>query len=129
MAAKIGLVGLIIFIIVPASVTLSDMIYRTQEEQVQSTLSEYNDLDIQGDSDGGMIGDLTTITTTTIDKITSFISDLMESLAVMIVTACIVPLLVFAILVWIFKTVFATNVLTIDEASIDNIIKKLSAKK
>ena len=129
MAAKIGLVGLIIFIIVPASVTLSDMIYRTQEEQVQSTISEYNDLNIQDDSDGGMIGDLTTITTTTIDKITSFISDLMESLAVMIVTACIVPLLVFAILVWIFKTVFAANVLTIDEASIDNIIKKLSAKK
>ena len=128
MAAKIGLVGLIIFLIVPASVSLSDMIYKTQEEQVQSTISEYDDLDIQGDSDTGMIGDLTTITTTTIDRITEFIGNLMESLAVMIVTACIVPLLVFAFLVWIFKTVFASNVLTLDEASIENIIKKISAK-
>ena len=75
-----------------------------------------------------MIGDLTTITTTTIDRITEFIGNLMESLAVMIVTACIVPLLVFAFLVWIFKTVFASNVLTLDEASIENIIKKISAK-
>lgn len=128
-AAKIGLVGLIIFLIVPASVTLSDMIYRTQEDQVQSTISEYNDLDIQDDSDTGFIGDITTITTTTIDKITNFISSLMESLAVMIVTACIVPILVFVILAWIMKTVFSSNVLTIDAASLDEMVKKLSSKK
>lgn len=128
-SAKIGLVGIIVFLIVPASVTLSDMVYRTQEDQVMNTISEYNDLDIEGDSDTGFLGDLTSITTTTIDKITNFISSMMESLAVMIVTACIIPILVFVALSWIMKTLFASNVLTIDPSSVDEMIKKISSKK
>ena len=73
------------------------------------TIEEYNNLDISGDSDSGIIGEITTITTNTIDKVTNFISDLTESLAVMIVTACVVPVLVFVFLVWIMKVMFSTG--------------------
>ena len=106
---KIVLIGVIIYLIVPASVVLSDKIYQTQEDTVSQAIEDYNSLDISGDSDSGIIGEITTITTNTIDKVTNFISDLMESLAVMIVTACVVPVLVFVFLVWIMKVMFSSG--------------------
>ncbi len=109
LAAKLAIIGVIIYLIVPASTMLSDKIYQTQEDTVAQTIEEYNNLDISGDSDSGIIGEITTITTNTIDKVTNFISDLTESLAVMIVTACIVPVLVFVLLVWIMKVMFYTG--------------------
>ena len=109
LAGKLAIIGVIIYLIVPASTMLSDKIYQTQEDTVAQTIEEYNNLDIAGDSDSGIIGEITTITTNTIDKVTNFISDLTESLAVMIVTACIVPVLVFVLLVWIMKVMFYTG--------------------
>ena len=109
LAGKLTIIGVIIYLIVPASTMLSDKIYQTQEDTVAQTIEEYNNLDISGDSDSGIIGEITTITTNTIDKVTNFISDLTESLAVMIVTACIVPVLVFVLLVWIMKVMFYTG--------------------
>ena len=109
LAGKIVIIGFIIYFIVPASIVLSDKIYQTQEDTVSQTIEEYNNLDISGDSDSGIIGEITTITSNTIDKVTNFISDLMESLAVMIVTACIVPAIVFVFLVWMMKVMFSTG--------------------
>ena len=109
LAGKLAIIGVIIYLIVPASTMLSDKIYQTQEDTVAQTIEEYNNLDISGDSDSGIIGEITTITTNTIDKVTNFISDLTESLAVMIVTACIVPAIVFAFLVWMMKVMFSTG--------------------
>ncbi len=128
-AGKIMVIGFVIYLIVPASVLLSDKIYQTQAGQVESTINEYNELEIDGDSDDGIIGNLTTITTDTVQKITDFATSLLESLAVMIVTACVVPILVFVFLVWLVKTIFSTNVLTIDSSSVDNLVKKLTLKK
>jgi len=113
-AGKIALIGIIIFLIVPASVKLSDMVYQTQATQVNTTIEEYNNLEIEGDSESGLFNEFTTITTETIDRITSFIDNLMESLAVMIVTSCVIPLLVFFFLVWLVKTIFSANILVME---------------
>ena len=108
-AARIALIGAVIYLIVPASILLSDKIYQTQAEKVDSAITQYNELDVGEDTDQGLIGELTTLTTNTVDKMTAFITSLLESLAVMIVTACVVPLLVFVFLVWIAKTIFLTD--------------------
>ena len=128
-AGKIALIGIIIYLIVPASVLLSDKIYQIQGDTIQETINEYNELEIEGDADSGIIGEITTITTSTIDKVSQFITDLMESLAVMIVTACVVPVLVFVFLVWMVKTLFANNALSIDSDSIEKLVKRLGKKE
>ena len=124
-ALKIALIAVIIFLIVPASVKLSDMVYRTQESKVSDTIEQYNDLGIEDGSDTGLIGELSSITSGTIDKITSFMDNMLESLAVMIVTACVIPLLVFAFLIWLVRVIFSANVLTLDSSMIDAIANKL----
>lgn len=124
-ALKIALIAVIIFLIVPASVKLSDMVYRTQESKVSDTIEQYNDLEIDGDSDTGLIGELSSITSGTIDKITSFMDNMLESLAVMIVTACVIPLLVFAFLIWLVRVIFSANVLVMDAKTLDAIANRL----
>ncbi len=108
-AGRIALIGMVLFLIVPASILVSDKIYQTQSEKVDTAIEQYNDLDLSEDADQGILGELSTITTNTVDKMTSFITSLLESLAVMIVTSCIVPLLVFVFLVWIAKTIFLAD--------------------
>lgn len=124
-AGKIALVGIIIFLIVPASVWLSDMVYRTQASKVNDTIEEYNDLTIEGDPDGGFLSEFTSITSETIDRVTSFIDNLLESLAVMIVTSCVIPILVFVFLIWLVKTIISENILTLDSSALDAISEKL----
>ena len=111
--------------IVPASVILSDKVYQTQSSKVNETIEEYNELEIKGDSDSGFFNELTSITTQTLDKITSFIDNLLESLAVMIVTACVIPLLVFIFLVWLVKIIFSANILVLDPSSVEAITEQL----
>lgn len=124
-AAKMTLIGIIIFLIVPASVKLSDMVYQTQADKVNNAVEEYDELEIEGDSESGLLNEFSTITTGTVDKITAFIDDLLESLAVMIVTSCVIPILVFAFLVWLVKTIFSSNILMLDPSVLDAIAKKL----
>ncbi len=124
-AGKIALIGMVVFLIVPASVKLSDLVYQTQSAKVDSAVEEYNDLDLGADSEGGFLNEMTSITSSTVDKITSFLEKLLESLAVMIVTACVIPILVFVILVWLVKTIFSANVLTLDAGTMNTLVEKL----
>ncbi len=124
-AARIAIIGGIIFAIVPASVKISDIVYQTQASKVNETIEEYNDLNIEGNADSGFFNEITSLTTETIDDITSFLDNLLESLAVMIVTACIIPLLVFVFLVWLVKVIFSANILVLDTSAIDAITNKL----
>lgn len=121
LAAKVAFLGLVLFLIVPASVRLSDMVYQTQAEKVNAAVEEYNSLDIEGEAEDGLFDKITSIASDTMDKVTRFLSSLLESLAVMLVTSCIIPILVFVFLVWLVKTVFASNVLTFDAGAIESL--------
>ena len=128
-AGKIAFIGLVIFIIVPASVRLSDMVYQTQATKVNNTVENYNELDIEGDSDGGFFGELSTITSDTVDRVTEFLGGLLETLAVMIVTSCVIPILVFVFLVWLVKTIFASNTLSIESGGLEAFMGKIKNKE
>lgn len=124
-AFKIAFVAVIIVMIVPASVILSDMVYQTQAYKVDTALEEYNELEIEGDSESGFFNEFSTVTTETVDKITSYLDSILESLAVMLVTSCLIPLLVFVFLIWLAKVIFPSNVLFLDPASSDAIMGKI----
>lgn len=117
-SAKILLTGVIIFFIVPASVWLSDKVYQSQAEKIDSAIEEINDLDIESETGGGFLNEITSLTSKTVDGITSSIDHLLESLAVMIVTSCVIPILVFVFLFWLVKIIFSANILMLDPASV-----------
>ncbi len=120
-AVKIASVAVIIFSIVPASVLLSDMVYQTQADKINETIEEYNELEIEGDADSGLFNEFTTITTETVERVTRFMDNTLESLAVMLVTSCLIPVLVFVFLIWLAKVIFPSNVLVLDPAAMEAI--------
>ncbi len=122
-AAKILLVGCVIFLIVPASVRLSDLVYQSRDSAVERTLEATDDL--EKESDGSFWSTLTEVTTEIKDKASDYLSDMLESLAVMIVTACIIPILVFVFLIWLVKTIFTSNTLTLDRDVLDDFSDKI----
>ncbi len=128
LALKIGFLGLVLYLIVPASVRLSDMVYQTQAEKVNAAVEEYNDLDIEGEAEDGLFDQITSIASETLDKATAFLSSLLESLAVMLVTSCVIPIIVFVFMIWLVKTVFASNVLTLDTSAFDEFWDKMGKK-
>jgi hypothetical protein len=100
------------------------MLYQTQAQRVNTAVEEYNNLDIGKGTEGGFLNEVATLTNDAVDSVTTFLSGLIESLAVMIVTACIIPILVFVFLVWLVKTIFASNVLTLDTSALDALTGK-----
>ena len=123
-AIKIITIAVIIVVIVPASVLLSDMVYQSQADKIDGTLEEYNELEIEGDSDSGFFNEFTTVTTETVDKVTSYLDSTLESLAVMLVTSCLIPLLVFVFLIWLAKVIFPSNVFSLNSVTSDVIVRK-----
>ena len=101
------------------------MVYQTQAAKVNDAIEQYNDLEIKGDSDDGLFDEFTSITTETVDNVTDFLDNLLESLAVMIVTSCVIPLLVFFFLVWLVRVIFSANILVLDTSSLDALTGKL----
>lgn len=119
-AAKVLLFGIVVYLIVPASVMITDGVYKTQAESIEHTLDEYNDLDLK---EGSTLREkLTNAASSAVEKLSVFLRDLLESLAVMVVTACLIPLLAFVILVWFIKTLFTNNVLKLDADSAKKLI-------
>ena len=128
-AGKLAVVGIIYFIIVPFSVWLSDKVYETQAARVENAVEEYEDLQIEGEGETSFFNEFTTITTETVEKVSGFLGSLLESLAVMIVTACVIPVLVFVFLIWLVKTIFTTNVLTLDTDGLKALTDHVKSKE
>ena len=124
MGLKVATVGLIIYMIVPISVTTSDLIYTTEQQKIDDAIDTYNNLDFQDDSSDNLLLKLKNTVLGTLDKATGFVKSLIDALAVTIVTACLIPLLVLLFLVWGVKALFSQTSLSIDDKSMDKFLKR-----
>ena len=159
MAVKIGMFGLAIFLVVPASVKASDMISATYQDSIDSTLeqarksaeeleSENAEQNTSGEtedtSDGkaaavgekavsasetaaaekaeneswwdaivsaakGIAGDAKSAAIGLLDEFQQIVNHLIEALAVLIVTSCLIPILVILFFMWIIRTVLSLD--------------------
>lgn len=113
------LIAALIFFAIPISVGLSNEIKETYEFSLDNTLAEAenakaktddatnDDLDDDKNFIEGAISKVTDAVSSTVmgglDAAENFLNTLVESLAVLVVTSCIIPILVLIIFVWIIK--------------------------
>lgn len=113
------LIAALIFFAIPISVGLSNEIKETYEFSLDNTLAEAENAKAKtddatnDDSDDdknfieGAISKVTDAVSSTVmgglDAAENFLNTLVESLAVLVVTSCIIPILVLIIFVWIIK--------------------------
>lgn len=116
---KMVLFGAAIVLVIPASIQISDLIENTYSASIESTIesakeaTEELENSAENEDEKGFLDNLVTTVkdgvSGVIDKMEKVLLNFMESLAVMIVTACVIPILVFVFFVWLMKMILGVN--------------------
>ena len=138
MFVKIICFALVLFISVPASVVLSDMIDDSYKASIQQTIdkAEENSKAVQekanGEDDENALEKIFNAVkggvAEQIDNFKTILSDFMEAAAVLIVTSCVIPLAVMLFFIWLLKMIVGINI-TVPDLRMSDKIKKLKASE
>ena len=118
-SGKLAIFALILYMIVPTSVFFTDMIYDTYNASINETMDEANSITDDSQSFLDRIKEITTSATTYVSNI---MNNFIESVAVLVVTSCFIPIIVILVLLRLTKLFF-----NIDLES--KIRKKIGPKK
>ncbi|MCR5576045.1 MAG: hypothetical protein K6F56_03445 [Oscillospiraceae bacterium] len=111
-AWKLTLVSIALLAVIPLSIRTSDLIYATYRQSIDSTIASAEELseetsELSEAEDAGMLRSILNRLSETKDGLTEKASTILnrfvETLAVMIVTSCLIPILVLLFFLWIFK--------------------------
>lgn len=117
-AAKTVVFGLILFLIIPASMKISSIIEDTYEISMENTIQEAEEMTEEinesTDSDGNFIekaldkiaGGVSGL----LDKGEKILNQFIESIAVMFVTSCLLPIAVLLFVLWLVKMLFDVQI-------------------
>ncbi len=113
LSIKIAAVALALYIVIPLSLQISDMIYAAYESSVQNTVAQAEELTektsslAEAEEDKGLVASvlerIRETAGTLTDKAADTLNRFVETLAVMIVTSCVIPLLVLLFFLWVIK--------------------------
>lgn len=130
LAFKILSFGLVVFLTVPISVAIMNVVdttLRTQEKVETITIEETNSSELKKNSDAeknwwdNFWNDVTTTVTEVTDTVVNTtkemfqqaknaFSNLVDIVASLVITCCMIPLLVILFLVWVLKVLFGINI-------------------
>ena len=117
LAARIGLFAVLITCVVPASVAVSRVIENTYETSMTQAIEDAKEEaeEIQENAEGKTILDqfLSNVTggiASLTAKFEGMLNRLVEALAVIIVTSCIIPVLVLFFLLWLARVILQINI-------------------
>ena len=127
---KLAAFGILIFIVVPISVCISSWIEQNYHETLESSIEAAESININesenvksedSEEKQGFFKDvvnkvqdsvdsLKTEVEESIEKGKKALSNLIDAIAVLIITSCIIPLLVLSFFIWLIKMLFGINV-------------------
>ena len=110
LAARLILVSMALYFTIPLSIGCSDLIYDTYRESIDQVITSAEEIGSQSEiiskeeeSKGPLdkiVSGITQAASALTEKASRILKEFVESLAVLIVTACIVPLVVLALSLW-----------------------------
>ena len=113
LAVKFAVVGLALYLIIPFSIRVSDMIYQVYQDSIDSTISSAEALNddtsalLDAAEDQGLITSILDRLSESAENLTERAADILnrfiETLAVMIVTSCVIPILILLFMLWIIR--------------------------
>lgn len=118
LVVKLTVFALAIAAVIPAGVKVSDMIEATYESSIQDTLASAKEateeIEEKTEESGGVLSNfvdkLKDGVSGIVTKVETLINNFVESLAVMLVTSCLIPVLVLLFFVWITKLIIGVNI-------------------
>lgn len=118
LAAKIALFAAVIFLVIPFSMKVSSIIEETYEVSMEATVKEAEDLTDEinenTDSEGNIIekalSKIKDGVTGLLEKGEQLLNQFIETIAVMLVTSCLIPILVLVFMLWFIKMLFGIQI-------------------
>lgn len=120
LAKKMIIVGIIVFLAIPACMHVSDLINNTYQSSLDETLSSAQNLNNKtnklanaGEDKNALEKIWDNISESAVslaDKAADTLNHFTETLAVLIVTTCILPLLTLLLFVWLIKTITGIDI-------------------
>ena len=111
-AGKLALIGVALLLVIPLSVRTSDLVYATFRQSIDNTIASAEELSDESmqlaeAEDTGMLSSILNRLSETKDSLVAKASQILnrfvETLAVMIVTSCLIPMLVLIFFLWIVR--------------------------
>ena len=119
LATKMIAVGIALFLLVPTSVWVSQKVNETYDVSVQNTIeeldSESNTVnDAVGTNENGnkiqqLFGKAKDVVSGSLDKFNGLIDDMIESVALFLVTTCLIPIIIMVLLLVLINQLLGTN--------------------
>ncbi|MBR6396480.1 MAG: hypothetical protein IKS09_05885 [Lachnospiraceae bacterium] len=111
LAGKLAVFALALFLAIPVSIGISDLIYNIKAESVEVAVKQSEEIEKSDNEDANWIERLTGALNDTAKYAGNYLNNLLESLAVMLVTTCVIPLLVALFFVWLVRTLFKSDLI------------------
>lgn len=111
-AIKLAIVGMGIFLAIPASVWVSDIVYNTYEASIEQSIDEAGETaeSVKGAEDKNAFEKLVASIKGLATNITDKINDLVETTVIILVTTCIIPILTVLFMFWLIKQIMGIDI-------------------
>lgn len=117
LSLKLVLFALALYFAIPLGLTVSDKVYDTYQTSINETIESAelisSETDEYSEQKTGIISALSNLSETAsnlLQRATSIINNYVESIAVLIVTSCVIPLLVVIFMIWVAKMLLGVDI-------------------
>ena len=116
---KLLIMSVALLLVIPLSIHASDLVYNTYRQSIESTLASAEELSDKTEELNeaenpsvidSILNKLTETKDTLTDKAATILNRFVESLAVLIVTSCVIPILVLLFFIWVIKQLTGIDV-------------------
>lgn len=130
-AYKLLICAIAIYLMIPVSARVSQLIYSNYETSIESTIEESNRISVsEAGDDAGLLEKFKTwisnAALTVSEYVTGLLSRFVDALAVMLVTSCLIPILVVLFFAWLIKALFNVQ---LPVENVTKIIKRKPSKE
>jgi len=111
-SVKLFISALVIYFVIPLSVTTSETVYNNYEESIEQTINIADEISVVDEDENAMerfVGWIENAAGTIVDYVTGLLSRFIEAIAIMLVTSCLIPILVVFFASWILKIMFKVD--------------------
>lgn len=116
LAIKLIVFSLVVFLAIPVSLIISDTVYQNHQDiletaeaeadQITETTSQLTDANGSQNVISSILSRLKETTSGLVSKAAQMLNRFIESIAIMIVTTCVIPLVVLALILWLANKLF-----------------------
>lgn len=118
LAAKIVVFGLVLYFIIPISMSVSAMVEDTYETSIETTVKEAEDItdeinentDAEGNIIEKALSKIQDGISGILEKGENLLNHFIEAIAVMMVTSCLIPIVVLLFMLWFIRILFGIQI-------------------